>query len=273
MFATVYAADGLRSLPRLVQSLGELGFAGVLNAPSVGLIDGEFRRQLEEAGYGYEREVELVNLVRRAGLVACAYVFDDNQADQMLTAGADILIAHMGITRATRSGHPNDVLFGRVGTEQSTPILLCHGGNLSSSGGGGSHPGPMAERGGLFGASPLEGVPFAKAVANAVSSFKALRLFSYRPRLIEEGGSQRRDEWTCSVTTPRRMASDQSNSFGLALLSPVVKLIGCVGVLTNTPCRLAFPWLPPSSLAWIWTVTVGCSEPCVRNQATAPSGR
>jgi hypothetical protein len=88
-------------IPRVFfQELRELGFAGIQNFPTVGLIDGEFRKNLEETGISYRQEVECVALAREMDLLTTPYVFDDDQVRWMLDAGADILVLHMG----TKSG-------------------------------------------------------------------------------------------------------------------------------------------------------------------------
>jgi predicted TIM-barrel enzyme len=93
VLAGVCATDPLRLLDRFVAELRGLGFAGVVNSPSVGWIDGSPRRSLEDTGLGYAREVELIRLAREADLVAIAFAFDADEASRMVRAGADALVA------------------------------------------------------------------------------------------------------------------------------------------------------------------------------------
>lgn len=81
-------------MSRFLRQLKDLGFAGVQNFPTVGLIDGNFRQNLEETGMGYECEVEMVKIAREMDLVTTPYVFNPEEARMMAEAGADVIVAH-----------------------------------------------------------------------------------------------------------------------------------------------------------------------------------
>jgi predicted TIM-barrel enzyme len=98
VLATACAADPATSQPALLAELRGLGFCGVLAAPTATLIDGAFRAELERAGLGFGAEVALVRCAREADLVACAYATDPAEAGALVAAGADVVIAHLGVT-------------------------------------------------------------------------------------------------------------------------------------------------------------------------------
>src|SRR4029078_6712283 len=96
--AGVCATDPFRLMGRFFEEMGRGGFSGGQNFPTVGLIDGQFRANLEETGMGYDNEVELIRLAHERDLLTTPYVFDAAQARQMVAVGADVLVAHMGLT-------------------------------------------------------------------------------------------------------------------------------------------------------------------------------
>src|SRR5207249_2115756 len=98
VLAGVNGTDPFRLMPVFLRQLRELGFAGVQNFPTVGLIDGVFRQNLEETGMGYDLEVEMIRAARELDLLTCPYVFEVEQAQAMAEAGADVLVPHMGLT-------------------------------------------------------------------------------------------------------------------------------------------------------------------------------
>src|SRR5215475_4027018 len=104
VLAGVCGTDPFRLMPRFLDELAAIGFTGVQNFPTVGLIDGVFRQNLEETGMSYAAEVEMIRLAAERGLITCPYVFDTEQAGQMAAAGADIVVAHMGLTTSGTIG-------------------------------------------------------------------------------------------------------------------------------------------------------------------------
>lgn len=94
VIAGVCASDPGRDMGRFLRQLKDLGFAGVQNFPTVGLIDGNFRQNLEETGMGYDTEVEMVRLAHQMDLVTTPYVFNPEEAKLMAEAGADVVVAH-----------------------------------------------------------------------------------------------------------------------------------------------------------------------------------
>ncbi|OUC08308.1 hypothetical protein RY27_09755, partial [Litorilinea aerophila] len=96
VLAGVCGTDPFRLMPVFLKQLRERGFDGVQNFPTVGLIDGVFRQNLEETGIRYDQEVSMIRSAHDLGMLTCPYVFDPDQAVAMVHAGADILVAHMG---------------------------------------------------------------------------------------------------------------------------------------------------------------------------------
>lgn len=139
VFAGICGSDPFRVMRMLLEELDEMGFAGVQNMPSVGIIDGTFRTNLEETGIGFSREVEMIAEAHECGLLTCPCVFDAGQASAMTAAGADMIVAHMGLVAedddteecvARLRGIVNAV-HRAAGT--SLPLILCRGNALDAS--------------------------------------------------------------------------------------------------------------------------------------------
>src|SRR5688500_4296980 len=130
-------------LPRpFLSQLKDMGFAGVQNFPTVGLIDGVFRQNLEETGMGYALEVELIREARGLGLLTAPYVFTPDEARAMAEAGADVLVPHMGLTTGRAIGAETAKTLDEcvelvqamrdAAVEESPDVLvLCHGGPIA----------------------------------------------------------------------------------------------------------------------------------------------
>ena len=130
--------DPFRPMPVLLRQLADIGFSGVQNFPTVGLIDGTFRANLEAAGMGYDKEVAAIRAAHEFGLFTSPYVFDAEQAAAMARAGADMLVAHAGLTTAGSIGAAvalsldqavQQVLtMAEAGrTARSDILVICHG--------------------------------------------------------------------------------------------------------------------------------------------------
>lgn len=142
VIAGVCASDPFRDIPRFLKQLKELGFAGVQNFPTVGLIDGQFRQNLEETGMSYDLEVDMVRSAHELGLLTTPYVFNPEEATKMAKAGADIIVAHMGLTTSgaigATSGKSLEDCVEQVQSIQAAAvkvnpeiIMLCHGGPIA----------------------------------------------------------------------------------------------------------------------------------------------
>src|SRR5438067_4670820 len=114
VLAGVNGTDPFRLMPVFLRQLKELGFTGVQNFPTVGLIDGVFRQNLEETGMSYALEVEMIRTASELDMLTTPYVFSEAEAEAMAGAGADILIAHMGLTTG-----------GSIGAETALKLEDC----------------------------------------------------------------------------------------------------------------------------------------------------
>jgi predicted TIM-barrel enzyme len=185
VLAGVNGTDPFRLMPVFMRQLREIGFDGVQNFPTVGLIDGEFRRNLEATGMGYGQEVEAIRTASQAGLFCSPYVFDPDQARAMAEAGADQLVAHVGLTTAGTIGAgvalTLDEAIERVlaiaeagRAVRSDIIVLCHGGPLDEPDNVGEALRRMPGVHGFFGASSIERLPTERAIRGQVEAFKTL---------------------------------------------------------------------------------------------------
>ena len=164
----------------------DLGFAGVQNFPTVGLIDGVFRQNLEETGMGYDREVEMIRLAHELDLLTTPYVFNPDEAARMAEAGADILVAHMGLTTAGTIGAKTAKIARYVcGGDQrdrrkrrrvrDNVLLLCHGGPIAEPDDAAFILNRCPQLHGFYGASSMERLPTERAIKEQTQRFLKLR--------------------------------------------------------------------------------------------------
>ena len=186
VLAGVCGTDPVRIMSNFLQEVEDVGFSGVQNFPTVGLIDGIFRQNLEETDMGYGLEVEMIRQAHQNDLLTTPYAFNEVEAEQMADAGADILVAHMGLTtKGSIGAHTALTLEEAAKKVQSIHdaatsvnpevLVICHGG-------------PIAEptdaqyildhtKGvvGFYGASSAERLPTEIAIRRQIESFKAIR--------------------------------------------------------------------------------------------------
>jgi predicted TIM-barrel enzyme len=185
VLAGVCGTDPFRVMKRFLREVRDAGFSGVQNFPTVGLIDGVFRQNLEETDMGFEREVEMIAAAAELGLLTCPYVFTEDEARAMAGAGADVLIPHMGLTTKGLIGARTALTLEQAATRVQSladaahavkpdALVLCHGGPIAE-------PDDAAfvlsrTRGvvGFFGASSIERLPTEVAITGCVRRFKAI---------------------------------------------------------------------------------------------------
>ena len=183
--AGVCGTDPFRLMPVFLKQLKEMGFTGVQNFPTVGLIDGTFRTNLEATGMGYDKEIEMIALARQMDLLTTPYVFDPDQAKAMVEAGADLLVAHVGLTTAGSIGAgwamTLDEAIERVmaiaaagKAVRSDVLVICHGGPFDEPDSVGQALPRMPGIAGFFGASSIERLPTERAITKQVQEFKGL---------------------------------------------------------------------------------------------------
>ena len=185
VLAGVCGTDPFRQMDILLDEVARLGFSGVQNFPTVGLIDGRFRLGLEETGMGYAREVEMIAKARDHDLLTTPYVFDPSQAVAMAQAGADILVCHFGLTVGGSIGAETSVrladcpaLTDRMAEAalaiKSDVFILVHGGPIAEP----EHAAYVLSQArhcdGFYGASSMERLPVERALSEQVARFKAI---------------------------------------------------------------------------------------------------
>jgi predicted TIM-barrel enzyme len=187
VLAGVCGTDPFRMMDFFLRDLKQMGFSGVQNFPTVGLIDGIFRENLEETGMGYAVEVEMIAQAHQLDMITCPYVFNEDDARAMANAGADLLIAHMGLTTSGTIGAKTaltlDQAVERIQAIREAAVavrpeilVLCHGGPIAE-------PEDVAyvlarTKGvcGFFGASSIERLPTERAITEQVRSFKNVKI-------------------------------------------------------------------------------------------------
>jgi predicted TIM-barrel enzyme len=185
VLAGVCGTDPFRLMPVFLDELKRIGFSGVQNFPTVGLIDGTFRTGLEETGMGYGLEVELIRLAHERGLLTAPYVFDDEQAAAMAEAGADVLVPHMGLTTGGVIGASTAKTLDECvplvqemhdAAKRVNPeiLVLCHGGPIAEPADAAHVMARTEGVVGFFGASSMERLPTEVAMTENMRRFKAI---------------------------------------------------------------------------------------------------
>lgn len=186
VLAGVCGTDPFRVMDIFLKELKEKGFNGVQNFPTVGLIDGTFRQNLEETNMGYDLEVEMIRKAHELDLLTTPYVFDPEQARKMAEAGADILVAHMGLTTKGTIGAKTALTLDdcikkieeiiAAGREVNPEIMvICHGGPIAEP----EDAAYVIERtkgiDGFFGASSIERFAAEKGIREQTEKFKEIK--------------------------------------------------------------------------------------------------
>jgi predicted TIM-barrel enzyme len=183
VLAGVCGTDPFRDMAGFLPELARLGFSGVQNFPTVGLIDGTFRQNLEETGMSYDLEVELVRQARALDLVTAPYVFNEAEAGKMAAAGADIVVAHMGLTTMGTIGARTalrledcpariQAIRDAAAAVRADILVLCHGGPIAEPADAAYVLQRTSGVHGFFGASSMERLPTEVAITEQVKRFK-----------------------------------------------------------------------------------------------------
>ncbi|APO79519.1 TIM-barrel signal transduction protein (plasmid) [Rhizobium etli 8C-3] len=187
VLAGVNGTDPFVLMPRFLADLKEMGFSGVQNFPTIGLFDGRMRQSFEETGMGYGLEVEMIATAHALDLLTTPYVFNEREAIDMTVAGADIVVAHMGVTTGgtigATSGKSLDDCVDEITaiakaarSVRDDVIVLCHGGAISMP----EDARYILERcpgcHGFYGASSMERLPAEAAIRKQTEDFKALAI-------------------------------------------------------------------------------------------------
>ena len=186
VLAGVCGTDPFRQMDVFLREVAAIGFSGVQNFPTVGLIDGLYRQNLEETGMGYGEEVEMIRTAHEMGLLTTPYAFNPQEGEQMAAAGADIVVAHTGLTTKGVIGATTALtLEESVGFVQAIcdaargvseeVIVLCHGGPISEPEDAEYVLQNTTGVDGFYGASSMERLPVEVAITEHVKRYKAIR--------------------------------------------------------------------------------------------------
>jgi predicted TIM-barrel enzyme len=186
VLAGVNGTDPFMIADEFLARLIALGFSGVQNFPTVGLIDGTFRANLEETGMGYGLEVEFIAKARAADLLTTPYVFSEANARDMAAAGADIVVCHMGLTTGGAIGAttalklsdcvaPINAWSAAARSANPEVLVLCHGGPIATPEDAGWILSQCRDCDGFYGASSMERLPTERALTETTRSFMQVK--------------------------------------------------------------------------------------------------
>jgi predicted TIM-barrel enzyme len=186
VLAGVNATDPFLIVEEFLRRLIELGFSGVQNFPTVGIIDGLFRQNLEETGMGYRLEVEMIRAARRLDLLTTPYVFSEREATAMAEAGADIVVCHMGLTTGGSIGAETGLKLADCAPRirawaaaardvNKDAIVLCHGGPIATPDDARFILAQCPNCNGFYGASSMERLPTEQALVETTRQFKKIQ--------------------------------------------------------------------------------------------------
>jgi predicted TIM-barrel enzyme len=185
VLAGVNGTDPFVLMPQFLAELKALGFSGVQNFPTVGLFDGRMRRSFEETGMGYGLEVDMIRQANALDLLTTPYVFDPTEARAMTEAGADIVVAHMGVTTGGAIGAATamtladcvpliDAIADAALAVNPEVIVLCHGGPIAMPEDAAYILRQCRNCHGFYGASSMERLPVEIALTEQTRKFKAI---------------------------------------------------------------------------------------------------
>jgi len=186
VLAGVNGTDPFCNFDMFLDDLKRLGFSGVQNFPTVGLIDGNFRANLEETGMSYAQEVDVIRLAHEKDMFTTPYVFSEADATAMAKAGADIIVCHLGLTTGGNIGAETAVTLDDCVTQIDSwsaaalavnpdAIVLCHGGPIAMPQDAEFILQRTKHCHGFYGASSMERLPTEIALVEQTKAFKAVK--------------------------------------------------------------------------------------------------
>ena len=186
VLAGVNGTDPFALMPQFLDELIGLGFSGVQNFPTIGLFDGVMRQSFEETGMGYGLEVDMIRQAHGRDLLTTPYVFNPGEADAMARAGADIIVAHMGVTTGGSIGATSakslagcvkeiDAIAEAALAVRRDVIILCHGGPIAMPDDAEYILKHCRNCHGFYGASSMERLPVEIALTEQTRKFKGIR--------------------------------------------------------------------------------------------------
>ncbi|MCD6577304.1 MAG: phosphoenolpyruvate hydrolase family protein [Anaerolineaceae bacterium] len=187
VLAGVNATDPFRLMPLFLKKVKEAGFSGVQNFPTVGLFDGIMRDNMEATGLGYDKEVEMIHLAHEMDLLTTPYCFNEDEAQAMVKAGADLIVAHMGLTTGGTIGATVAVTMDKAIDKtmriadasrrvRKDILVICHGGPFDEPENVAEAMKRMPGINGFYGATSMERLPVERAITAQVEKFKNIKL-------------------------------------------------------------------------------------------------
>lgn len=187
VLAGVNATDPFRMMPLFLKQVADMGFSGVQNFPTVGLFDGVMRANIEATGLGYDKEVEMVRIAHEMDLLTTPYCFTEDEARAMVKAGADMVVAHVGLTTGGTIGAAKAMTMDQaIDTTlriadasrkiRKDILVICHGGPFDEPENVAEAMKRMPGINGFYGATSMERLPVERGIKEQVSKFKAMKL-------------------------------------------------------------------------------------------------
>lgn len=186
VICSCFAQDVTKVISYHLDNVMQRGFSGINNFPTIGMIDGQFREQLELTNLGFDKEVEMVRLANERDIFSIVYVFNAQEAEQMAEAGADCIVAHVGLTVGGMIGTTKSLtieesvsmtkdIMSAGRKHNPNALFLAHGGPLASPADFEAFLQFLPEIDGFVGASSMERIPTEKAISDTVRKFKKVR--------------------------------------------------------------------------------------------------
>jgi len=187
VLAGVNGTDPFRLMPQFLKQVKETGFSGVQNFPTVGLFDGIMRENMEATGLGYDKEVEMIALAHELDLLTTPYCFTEDEAREMVKAGADLIVAHVGLTTGGTIGATAAMTLEEAAdttmriaeaarTIRKDILVICHGGPFDEPENVEKAMKLMPGINGFYGATSMERLPIERAIKEQVAKFKGMKL-------------------------------------------------------------------------------------------------
>jgi predicted TIM-barrel enzyme len=191
VLAGVNGTDPFRSMSYFLKQVKEIGFSGVQNFPTVGVFDGKRRINLEASGLGYDKEVEMIHLAHEMDLLTTPYCFNEDEAQAMVKAGADIVVAHMGLTTggtigASAAKRMDEAINGTLRIAAAARkirkdiLVICHGGPFDEPENVGKALEQMPGINGFYGAASVERLPVERAITEQVHKFTQMKTTPFK---------------------------------------------------------------------------------------------
>jgi predicted TIM-barrel enzyme len=187
VLAGVNATDPFRLMPHFLKQVKEVGFSGVQNFPTVGLFDGKMRANMEATGLGYDKEVEMIHLAHELDLLTTPYCFTEDEAQAMVKAGADMIVAHVGLTTggtigATVAMNMDEAIDTTMRIADAARsirkevLVICHGGPFDEPENVAAAMARMPGINGFYGATSMERLPVERGITEQVRKFTEMKL-------------------------------------------------------------------------------------------------